>query len=196
MALADIVNRIDTDSTSEAASLVAEAQAHASALLASAQDEAAQEREDTLDSASREAAAEAETVCATARLAARDRALAAKGDLVDSALAQARDGIVALDDDVYAVFLARHIAAVARGGERVLVAPADAARLALRLPQAYAKLGGPALLWPPEPAPVEHGVVLLGDRVSVDLSVQAIIHENREALSMVAAEQLFAGAGA
>jgi len=196
VALADIIKRIDGDASAEAAAVVADARAQADALLASAREETERERAATLARAEHDAAAEAETVRASARLAARDRALAARQELVDEVLAEAHRAIVALNDDAYAALLARRIAAVARGGERVLVAGSDAVRLESRLRDALDRLGAPALEWPSRPAPVDHGVVLLGDRVSVDLSIDALIDERRDELAMIAAEKLFGGAEA
>ena len=202
MALSDIVRRIGGDATDEAAALVAEAASQADALLGAARDEANRSRTAVLEAARAGAAAEAETVRAAARLAARDNALAAKRKLIDLVLERAQDEIVGLGDAEYASFVARSIVAVARGGERVLVAPADAGRLAGRLPHAVAAaahaagVAVPPLAWTGDPAPVDHGVVLAGDRVSVDLSIDAIVGERADELAMLAAARLFDGAGA
>ena len=198
MALADIVKHIADDAASEGALLVAHAQERAENLIAEARAEAERARAKTLERAARDAEAEAETLRASARLGARDRALATKGVLVDRVLAQARDAILALGDDEYAELLARRVARTACGGERVLMAPADVARLASQLPVAVARVTGGdlRLTWASELAPIEHGVVLRGDRVSVDLSVDAAIEERRDELVMIAAERLFGEAEA
>jgi V/A-type H+-transporting ATPase subunit E len=191
MALADIVQRIGNDAATEAEEVVAAAKAQADALLTAARVDARQSSAATLDAARREADAEAETTRASARLAARNSGLAAKRELIDQTLGQARDAIAQLPDADYAAFLAARIARAARGGERVLIAPADVARLANRLPEAVAAVGGPRLYWATELAPVERGVVLRGDRVSVDLSIGAIVDEQRDTLAMTAADRLF-----
>lgn len=193
MTLADIVRRIAADAADEATLLVAEAKAHGDELLGAARAEAERSRAAVLEAARREADAEAETVRASARLAARDSALAAKRGLIDSVLEGAREAIASMPVTDYAAFLAARIAGAARGGERVLIAPADAPRLSVRLPEAVAALGVPPLEWPGDPAPVEHGVVLVGDRVSFDLSIDAIVSERSDEFAMLAAERLFGG---
>ena len=172
---------------------MSEAQERADALVAEARERAEQARAHTLAQAERDAQAEAATLLASARLEARDRMLAAKRDLVDRVLAGARDAVLDLGDDRYAEVLARRIVAAARGGEQVLIAPADVPRLADRLPASVARAGGSdlGLTWASKTAPIEHGVVLQGDRVSVDLSIEAAIEERHDEFAMLAAEILF-----
>jgi len=100
-----------------------------------------------------------------------------------------------LDDHEYADLLARRIVQAARGGETVLVAAADVHRVAERLPTAVARVADRelSLVWVNETAEVEHGVVLRGQRMSFDLSVDAAIDERREELAMLAAGVLFVG---
>lgn len=196
MALADIIQRIGNDSAAEAHAVITAAKARADELLDAARAEAAKATEQTLAAARRAADAEADTVRAAARLAARDATLAAKRELIDSTVAAAREAVVALPDAEYAEFMAARVAHAARGGERVLIAPADVVRLANRLPDVVAALGAPRLHWATELAHVDRGVVLVGDRVSVDLSVDAIVAERADELSMIAAAHLFGRAEA
>jgi vacuolar-type H+-ATPase subunit E/Vma4 len=166
-------------------------------VVCAAREEAESARGRTLERAARDARTEAERIRATARLDARDRALAEKGALVERVLASARDALAAMPDDAYADLLARRIAAAARGGERILVAARDVPRLAERLPAAIARAGGRDLhlVWSSEVAQIEHGVVLAGDRVRYDLSIDAVIQERRDELAMRAAEVLFGEEG-
>jgi len=195
MALADIVQRIGGEAVDEADALITLAREQAELTLAGARADAERATARTLERARRDAEAEAETLRASARLGARDRVLAAKGALVQRVLTEARDTVLALDDDEYAEVLARRIVRTALGGERVLMAPSDVARLASRLPAAVIRVAPPglALVWASELAPAEHGVILRGDRVSVDLSVDAAIEERHDELAMVAAARLFGG---
>jgi hypothetical protein len=101
--------------------------------------------------------------------------------------------VVELPDDTYVELVARRIAEAARGGERVLIAPADGARFDSRLPDAIRQAAGRdlGLVFADEPAEVEHGAVLMGDRSEVDLSVSALVEERRDRLAMLAAQVLF-----
>ena len=197
MALADIVQRIERDGVAEAATVVADAQKNADSLVTEAREAAERARVQTLDQADRDARAEAATLLANERLAARDRMLTARRELIDRTLARALETLGRVGDEQYADLVARRLVRSAHGGERVLIAAADVPRLVERLPAAVARAGGGglALVWSSESAPVGHGVVLRGDRMSVDLSVEATIEERRDELAMVAAAILFAEAG-
>ena len=198
MALADIVQRIDREAVAEAFELVSEAQKRADTLVEQARQAAEEERQRTLAKEERQAHAEADTLLATARLEARDRMLASKRELVEDVLKQAREIMLAMADDVYADMLAKRVVAAARGGETVLLGSADVERLASRLPSAVVRAGGGALglVWGSVLAPVEYGVVLRGDRVSVELSVDSAIDERRDELAMRVADALFGESGA
>lgn len=195
MALADILNRIDADATSEAQAVIDAAQAEADTLLAEAREQADETADAIARGAAREASLEAETLLANARLEARDSLLTAKRDVLDRALTLLGERIVGLRDAAYTAFLAGAIVRAARGDERVLMAAADADRLAgLRAAvDAAAKSAGRdlALVYDDAPANAEHGVVLLGARDSVDLSIAGIIDGQREELLMRLAALVF-----
>lgn len=192
MALADILTRLASDAAEESAEIARQAEERAEAMLAAARADAARASADALERAKREATAEAQTLRATARLAARDTALAARGELVAEVLDGVADALAALPDDEYAAFFARAVADAARGGETVLVAPADRERLAQRLRAALsAQAPSLALEFSDEPAPIERGVYLRGERVSVDLSVDAVVAARRDELAMKVAAILF-----
>lgn len=195
MALADILNRIEADSTSEAQVLTEAARAEADRLLADARGKAEEAAEAIARDAARESGLQAATVLANARLAARDSLLSEKREVLDGALALLAERIVALPDAAYTAFLARAIVDAARGDERVLVAAADAGRLK-GLAAAVASTAEAAgrrfeLVYDDAPAAAEHGVVLLGERDSVDLSIAGIIDGQREELLMRLAARIF-----
>jgi V/A-type H+-transporting ATPase subunit E len=200
VALADILNRIGSDATSEAQAVTDAAQAEADRLLAEARAQADEAADAIVRAAAREASLQAETMLANARLEARDSLLTAKRDVLDRALALLGAGIVGLPDAAYTSFLARAIVGAARGGERVLVAAADAKRLAglQAAVDVAAKAAGRGLTltYDDAPARAEHGVVLLGERDSVDLSIAGIIDGQREELLMRLATLVFADEGA
>ncbi|MHB1342376.1 MAG: V-type ATP synthase subunit E [Coriobacteriia bacterium] len=196
MALSDILERIAADATAEAGEVRAAAEAEAERILARAQERAAESSSRLLHDAHREAERDAETVAAAARLSARDEALAAKGEIIARALDKLELAVVALPAGEYTAFLARAIVESARGDERVLIAKADSAKLT-GLERAITALASErgrslTLTYPDEAAPVEHGVVLAGERDSVDLSIAGIIAGRREELTMRFASALFA----
>lgn len=195
MALADVLDRILADAQSEAQAVTDEATAQAAGLMDAARERAEKRSARTLADAERDARRQAQTIAAGARLEARDAALAAKGALIERALAGVREHLAALPPGEYAAFLAREIVAAARGDERVLVAPDDRERLAglAAAVKAEAASAGRqiSLTFSDEPAPVAHGVVLRGERDSVDLSVAGIVEARKDALSMRLASALF-----
>jgi len=193
VALSDIIERINGDAATEADALVDAAQAQAEAALAAAREQAERESAVILARGAADAAAEAETLRAAARLAGRDQLVAAKGKLVDRALGGAVRAVVELPDHAYSELMARRVAAASRGGERVLIAEADRTRLEARLSADVDRAAGRdlGLVYGEEPAEVEHGVILLGDRSAVDLSVAALIEERRGEIAMLAASELF-----
>lgn len=193
MALADIIARIEADAAAEAGELISAAEQAAEETLSLAREAAARESAVTVARGERSAASEADTLRASARLAARDEALAAKRAAIDAVLADAAAGIAALPDDKYVAWMAARIAAAARGGETVRIAPADESRLRAALPGALAALRGadaPAI--DSAPADVASGVVLVGDRARVDLSVEALLDERRDELAVEVSRILFA----
>jgi vacuolar-type H+-ATPase subunit E/Vma4 len=193
MALADIIRRIDGDAEAEAADITKDARARAEELIADANRRGERDASGILDRGSQDAESEAATIRAAARLQARDRLVAAKGALVEQALDATAAALTQLPDKQYVVLMARRIAAVSRGGERLRIAAADVARLKRALPAAIKKAAGHdlELRIEDEPADVEHGVVVEGERSVVDLSIAALIEERRSALAMLAAEILF-----
>jgi vacuolar-type H+-ATPase subunit E/Vma4 len=191
VALADIIDRIEGDAVREGQSLLDAAQAEAEQLLTAARDEAEGAAKRAVADAEREAARDAATLVAAARLAARDEALAGRRALIERAMAALADRLVALPDAEYVEYLADAIAKSARGDERVLVAEATQA-VEVRARELGREL---ALAYPDEPAPVAAGVLLEGERESVDLSIVGLIETRRESLVMEVADALFTPEG-
>lgn len=191
MALADILERIEAEASAEARAILEAAEAEAAELVASAQAAAAHEREATLAEAERAAREQAATVVANARLAARDALLARKRALAEEALRAAEAVVEELPDAEYRDLIARGVAAVARPGEVVHVARADAHRLTGI--GALLKGLGVEVEISPEPADLPHGVLVTGDRVAAEVSPRTLLADRREHLLLAAARTLFAG---
>lgn len=189
MAIIDIIERIEADAAAEAGAIVEAAEAEAARLLADAEATLAAEREEALATVGREAAEEAGMLLANARLVARDALLVEKRALVERVLERARESLEALPDAQYLEFIAAGVREAATGGETLAVAPADTRRLG-GLATRLAELGvrvTPAS----EPAPLERGVLLTGDRVRVEVSPAATIAGRRDELLLTAARELF-----
>lgn len=191
MALSDILERIEAEAAAEARAILDAAEAEAAELVSSAEAAAQREREAVLAEAERSAREQAATIVANARLAARDALLARKRALAEDALAAAQAAIEQLPDAQYRELIAGALAAVARPGETVRVARADAPRLAGI--GALLKSRGVDVEISPEPADVPHGVVVVGDRVAAEVSPRTLAADRREHLLLVAAKALFSG---
>lgn len=191
MALNDIVERIEGDAKTEAEALIAEAERRAAEIVSEARARAEREHARTVERARAASAAESDTLRANARLAARDRELASRNEIVSRALAEVERALAELPDDRYAAFMAARIVDAAHGGERVLVAKADRERLAGLADRVAAVARDLTLEWTDEPASVERGVVLEGDRVRAELSLASAVAERRSELEAVVSETLF-----
>lgn len=198
MALADILEQIAADAEAEARAILEQAEAEARAVRADAEKRASERAVRILAEAESAARRDAEAALAAARLRARDEALAAKQALIAEALQRVAEAIVAVEPARYTRFIARRIVEAARGDEEVLVAEADRERLAglaEAVERAAREAGrtGLALRYVDEAAPVAHGVVLRGERDSVDLSVEGLIAAERDRLVARLAAALFPG---
>lgn len=193
MAITDIITRIETDAACEAAAITGAAEAEAARIVAQAEATVAAEREGALAAAQHDAAEEAGMLLASARLAARDDLLARKRALAERVLERAGEALVALPDDEYLALIATGVAEAAAGGETLAVAAADAKRLgglAKRLEDRGVRVTLAA-----EPAPIERGVLLAGDRMRVEISPASFVADHRDRLLLVAAGALFGGEG-
>ncbi len=140
MAITDIITRIETDATAEAATITGAAGAEAERLLAQAEATLAAERDAALAAAGHDAAEEAATLLANVRLAARDELLGRKRALAERVLDNARARLEALPDREYTELIASGVAAAAHGGGTLAIAAADAKRLG-GLTERLAELG-------------------------------------------------------
>lgn len=191
MALADIVAKIEADAAAEAARIIEAAEQRAELLRANARAQAAEHTESVVALARRDAERQAGTTVVGAKLQARDRGLAERGKLVDEAIAQLRLALVALPDDRYGAFLAARIAEAARGGETLLLGSADIGRMDSIAAAVDIAAPGLDLVIAETPAPFERGALLEGSRVRADLSLEAIVDDQRDRLEAVASEALF-----
>jgi vacuolar-type H+-ATPase subunit E/Vma4 len=194
VAIDDIVTRIANDADGEALELTDAARADServrSEALAHADARTARDAAKGVADAERDAA----TLLANARLEARDELLTARYALDAEALGAVEAKLVALDDERYAALLARGIAEAADGCSSLRLGTADADRLRGALPGAL-KAAGVTLTIDDEPADIERGVVLAGDRVRVEVSAAAMIQARRDGLLSEVDAALFGNGG-
>jgi vacuolar-type H+-ATPase subunit E/Vma4 len=190
VALADILQRIEEDAGAEAAAILAQAEEAAAAVRAEAQERARARTEQVVAHTTAEAEAAGRTRLATARLAARDNALAAKRHLVERVLAEVVRHLESLPADEYAAFIAREVSRVARGGETLSIGQEDHARLSARLGVALAAAGVQVAIRGTTAA-IDRGVLIEGDRVKVVVSAGSLVASRRDRLVAVVSETLF-----
>ncbi|MDO8848861.1 MAG: hypothetical protein Q7W51_10805 [Coriobacteriia bacterium] len=191
MAITDILTRIETDAAAEAADVLGAAQAESARIIAQAEAALDAERVAAIAAAEHDAAEEAATLLANARLRVRDDLLGRKRALAERVLDRARGQLEALPDSEYLEMIAAGVAKAATGGGTLAVAAADAKRLA-GLP-ARLDAAGVRVTPASDPAPLDHGVLVTGDRVRQEISPAALIADHRDSLLLVAARSLFGG---
>jgi len=191
VAITDILTRIETDAAAEAAEITGAAEAEATRLVTDAAAVVAAERAAALAAVEHDAAEEAAMLMASVRLSERDRLLGEKRALAERVLDRARAALEALPDAEYLETIARAVAAAASGGETLSIASADAKRLA-GIGARLTALGTKVTV-APEPAPIERGALLTGDRVRVEVSPASLVADRRDELLLVAARELFGG---
>ncbi len=194
MALADIVQRITEDAIAEAAEILREADEAAADVRAQAQERAHERTAQVVAHTKAEAEAAGRTRLATARLAARDNALAAKRHLVERVLAEVVARLEALPAEEYAAFIAREVARVARGGEALSIGQEDHARLSARIAPSLATVGAKVSVRGATAA-LDRGVLIEGDRVRVEVSARALVSSRKERLVTVVSRVLFGDEG-
>jgi len=181
VAIGDIVTRIAADARDEGDALLDAARADAERVRGDARTRAdartASEAARGIADAERDAA----TLLANTRLAVRDALLTARQALDREAIERVEAALIGSDDERYAALLARGIAEAVGACNSLRVGTADADRLRRSLPKALAA-AGVALRVDDAPADIERGVVLLGDRVRVEVSAAAMLKARHDDL--------------
>jgi vacuolar-type H+-ATPase subunit E/Vma4 len=190
VALADILQRIEHDSLAEAAEILSVAEDGAAAVRADAQERARARTRQVVEHTTHEAEAAARTRLATARLGARDNALAAKRHLVERVLAEVAETLESLPAEEYAAFIAHEVKQVARGGESVSVGHEDHGRLGIGLAPALAAAGCQVAIRGVTGA-IDRGVLIEGDRVKVEVSARSLVASRRDHLVALVSDALF-----
>jgi len=191
VALADILTRIDGDTSDDTGAILAAAGERADKIVSDATARADAHRAEVAAAATAAATREADTIVVNARLAARDAEVTARRSLLDEALAAAADAVAAQSDAQYARYLAARIAEVARGGETLSFGSADSDRASVVVEELARTAPGVEFVVADKAAPFERGALLEGSRVRADLSLAALVEERRDDLEVVVARVLF-----
>lgn len=196
MALADIINRIDSDAQAEAHAIVREAEQGAESRRAELTEKAREDAALIVERAHRAAEVDAATSVAAARLAARDEALTARRALVEEALTAVVAALEGLPAAEYARFLADAVVAETRSGDVVALGAEDLASLDAVRAAVEARSPGLEITWSADPAPVARGAVVSGGRTRVELTPRALVEARRGELEIAIATRLFGPEGA
>jgi vacuolar-type H+-ATPase subunit E/Vma4 len=190
VALADILQRIEEDAYAEAAEIIRVAEEAAAGVRAEAQERARARLHEVVAHTTAEAEAAARTRLATARLAARDNALAAKRHLVERVLADVVKHLESLSAEEYSAFIVREVKSVARGGEALSIGQEDHGRLGISLTPAL-KAAGVDVRVRGVTGAIGRGVLIEGDRVKVVVSARSLVESRRDRLIALVSETLF-----
>lgn len=191
MALADIIQKIESDASEQAAVVLANARSKADAVVLQAQQDAQARLVDATKRAETNAKREAHIIAVNGRLESRDIALSTKRTVLDATYEAVKSALIGLSDDEYASVLARKIVVSARGGESVAFGFADTGQAQNILAKVRQLDESIDVHMSAQPAPFEHGALLKGESTSVDLSLETIIEESRRELDPVLAQILF-----
>lgn len=199
MALEDIIEKIRTDATISARSILDEADIHADEIISRAQAQANEESRAKLDAANKRALSEAETVRVNGRLEANKVVLAARREIIDEAYEALIESIASLPREKYAPLLAREIVRTAHEGETWTLGTVDSAdhelveavTRGIDAAQSEVSRGYVPAFDSSLTAPFEHGAYIQGDRTGVELSPAAIVEANKRALEPLLARRLF-----
>jgi V/A-type H+-transporting ATPase subunit E len=189
--------RIKADSDAEIAGIISEADARCAAIKADYDRKAAEESKRITDAGAGEAEKRYESACSALRLEARKEVLAEKQALVDKAFVRAKELLLALPRDKYAVLCARLAAEASQTGEEELVFSAsDRKVMGAVVTDAANKLlaskGKKAALRLSDSArAISGGLVLSQGLVETDCSVDTLVDGLRGELAGKVAAVLF-----
>ena len=188
----NIAQRIREDAEQEAGVLLAEAEKRASETRAAA-DREAQELKDSLR---REGEAEAQRqydlLLAAEETENRKQLLAAKQERVARAFDRAVEQLCALEDEPYALLLAKLAASAAETKqEKIILNERDKARVGSRVAEEANRLCGGSLSLAEETRPIVGGLILSQGKIEVNCALDTLAALRRNELAGKASALLF-----
>lgn len=196
MALADILQKIHVDAEERAEQTLAKARARASEIKEVELAKAKAEAQHILEEAHKRAVANAEAIRINGRLDVNKIKLSAQRELLNKSYEDLKTYLISLPEDEYISFLARLIIANARGGETLVFGLKESERVGRVVARVDMNSEQPLSL-KTDPSEFvsertfDHGVLIKGERVDVDLSIDAVIENAKRDLEPVLVHALF-----
>ena len=191
MALADIRKKIEQDAANEAAKLLDEARAQAAALEKEAEAEIAKSKAYYDGMFAEEAPEVRRRAQIIANLDVKKISLGAKQELIGKAFDGALDCLCSLDDGKYLAFMEKLLdQSVSSGDEELLTAP-DEKRISQAWLDGYNAARGKKLTLSADKADIKGGFILRRGRISVNCSLETLVHWLKDDLESDVVKRLF-----
>ncbi len=191
MALADIRNKIERDAAAEAAKLLDEAKAQAAALESGAASEIAKSKayyDGMYEAEAPEVRRRAQII---SNLDVKKIRLGAKQELIGKAYAGALECLCGLDDAKYLAFVERLLDQAADSGDEELLVSRGEKRINKRWLDAYNAARGTKHTLSSEKADISGGFILRKGKISVNCSLDTLIHWLKDDLESDVVKRLF-----
>lgn len=191
MALADIRNKIEQDAAAEAAKLLAEARKQADALSAEAEAEVSKSKsyyDGLYEAEAPEVRRRAQII---ANLDVKKLSLGAKQELIGKSFDGALELLCKLPQDKYLAFMEKLLDQAVTSGDEELVISADEKNITQAWLDAYNAQKGKKLTLSAEKADIKAGFILRSGRISVNCSLETLVHWLKDDLESDVVKHLF-----
>ncbi len=191
MALADIRNKIERDAAAEAAKLLDEAKAQALALESGAESEVSKSKayyDGMFEAEAPEVRRRAQII---SNLDVKKIQLGAKQELIGRAFAGALENLRGLDDAKYLAFMEKLLDKAVGSGDEELLISASEKRIGKGWLDTYNAARGTKLTLSPEKADIGGGFILRSGRISVNCSLETLVHWLKDDLESEVVKRLF-----
>ena len=191
MALADIRNKIEQDASNEAAKLLDEARTQAGAMENDAEAEIAKSKayyDGLFEAEAPEVRRRAQII---ANLDVKTIALGAKQELISRSFDSALERLCALPDSQYCAFMEKLLAQATDSGDEELLVSEDEKRLSQSWLDGYNASHGTRLSFSTEKADIKGGFILRKGKISVNCSLETLIHWLKDELESEVVKRLF-----
>jgi len=187
--LEDVEKKVIASAEQEAKETVEQAEAEAQAELERRSAGLREEQQRNIQAAKAEADRGLERDLTTRRASHAMKILEAKNEILDAVFDEARERILNSQGFDYAAWLAKQVRLAAEKGEGVLHC-SERDRTAVEAVLRESRTDKVTLA--PENAPIQGGVLLVGESFDLDLTLEAALADLRDELTVSLAERLFA----
>ena len=191
MALADIRKKIEQDAADEAAKLLDDARKQAEALNKDADAQIAQNKkyyDDLFETEAPEVRRRAEII---ANLDVKKIKLGAKRELIEQSFRQAFERLCKFSDDKYLAFMEKLLDQAVSSGDEELLTALDEKRISQAWLDGYNAARGKKLTLSADKADIKGGFILRRGRISVNCSVETLVHWLKDDLESDVVKRLF-----